>query len=64
MAEEEEKNTKEKKNTEGRPNGGEAPKGDTQKERVTQREGPKKIKDQRGNNLRQESSKKLKVKKE
>ena len=41
--------------------GGE-PKGGTQKERVTQREGPKKRKDQVGNNPQQES-KKLKVKK-
>ena len=41
--------------------GGE-PKGGTQKERVTQREGPKKRKDQRGNNPQQKSSKKLRVK--
>ena len=55
---------REKTPKEKRPKGAEAPKGKTHGKRVvnTEREGPKKRKDQMWNNPRQENSKKLKVK--
>ena len=61
------KNRGKEKNTEkGRPNGGKRLRGKTHGKRVvsTQREVPRKRKDQMGNNPRQESNKKLRVKKE